>query len=186
LDKRTRIIRKTACLIHSKGYENTSLSDVLTINEIGKGQFYHYFSSKKELGLAVLDDVFAYWNRTLLDDILCSNKPPQLKIIEMLEWMINLQKKNDAKHGCIFGNLAIEMSESDELFREKLKHVFDVWVSKFKDVLREILPEAQASDTELEGGTMLMKNHQDLTILINITEMAKKIINDFIYEHRIA
>jgi TetR/AcrR family transcriptional regulator, transcriptional repressor for nem operon len=55
---RESIIRHGALLIHSKGYNNTGLADVLKAAKVPKGSFYFYFKSKDELGLAVLDH---YW-----------------------------------------------------------------------------------------------------------------------------
>jgi TetR/AcrR family transcriptional repressor of nem operon len=39
------------------GYQKTSLDDVLRESGVGKGNFYHYFRSKEDLGYAILDRV---------------------------------------------------------------------------------------------------------------------------------
>ena len=143
--------------------------------------------------MAVLDDIFSYWRKSLLDGILSSEKDPKIKLDEMFEWMINLQGKNDAKHGCVFGNLALEMSEHDEEFRKRVQVVFDTWEERLQQVIREVMPNYQGSSDEieklaqgivalLEGGTMLMKNKQDINVLINTVEMGKGIINGFVHE----
>lgn len=36
-------------LFYRKGYENTSVADIITAAEIAKGTFYHYFKTKEEL-----------------------------------------------------------------------------------------------------------------------------------------
>lgn len=41
-------------LFFSKGYENTTINDVLGKVEIGKGTFYHYFKSKEEVLDAII------------------------------------------------------------------------------------------------------------------------------------
>src|SRR3990172_11532540 len=54
-------ILQTACrLIHRKGFNNTSLEDILRESGVGKGNFYYYFKSKDDLGYAVLDRL-ALW-----------------------------------------------------------------------------------------------------------------------------
>ena len=190
-EKRREIIAAAAALIHSKGYESTKLADILDAAQIGKGQFYHYFSSKHELGLAVLDLCFANWNRRLLEDILSSGKDAKIKIDEMLEFVIEQQRRNQAKCGCVFGNLAVEMSEHDEAFRRRLESVFESWVGKIKPVLREMVFPTQADPDEvnkmaqaivamLEGGILLMKSKQDLTVLVSITSQVKVMINNFV------
>lgn len=193
--KRQQIIGASATLIHSKGYESTSLSDILDAAQIGKGQFYHYFSTKHELGLAVVDYLFEGWNQRLLENILGSQKDPESKFNEMLDWIVQQQIRNQAKCGCVFGNLAIEMSEHDEDFRQKLKSVFELWIDKLRPVLAAMIkPLSQSESAEvdklaqgivamLEGGILLMKSKQDIEVLVNVTDLARILVGNFIRQN---
>jgi TetR/AcrR family transcriptional repressor of nem operon len=188
-------VKATAILMHSKGYENTKLSDILEAAQIGKGQFYHYFSSKHELGLAVIDYFYQNWNRRLMEEILSSPKDPEMKFNEMLDWVVNTHRSNQAKCGCVFGNLAIEMSEHDEEFRQKIKFVFETWMEKLKPVLTGMIKEpirmdnaeieklAQGIVAMLEGGILLMKSKQDIEVLINVTDLVRILVNAFVQTH---
>ena len=194
-NKRQEIIKLAAGLMHSKGYENTKLSDILEAADIGKGNFYHYFTSKQELGLAVLDHVFSYWNYCLLENILSSEKDPVVKFDEMLEWVVNQQKQNHAKFGCVFGNLAVEMSEHDEVFRRKVESVFDKWTEKLAVVFGEMISSpavarekvlnfAQAIVAMLEGGILLMKSKQNIAVLENVAELARANVKQFVQQYQ--
>ena len=44
-------------LFHEKGYENTTIDEIIMLSGTSKGSFYHYYSSKDEL-LASLSEVF--------------------------------------------------------------------------------------------------------------------------------
>jgi TetR/AcrR family transcriptional repressor of nem operon len=193
-DKRQEIIEVTTVLIHSKGYGNTTLSNILDAAEIGKGQFYHYFSSKHELGLAVLDYFFSTWDRLLLENILGSQKDANIRFNDMLEWIVNQHKCKQSKCGCMFGNLALEMSELDEVFRQRLVMVFEKWANKLKPVLADLISPFPVKDAELdklaygiiamiEGGILLMKSKQDINVLSNATELAKTVVKCFVQEH---
>lgn len=196
-NKRQQIIELASALMHSKGYESTKLSDILEAAQIGKGQFYHYFSSKHELGLAVIDYFFDNWNRRLLKGILGSEKDSAVKFNEMLEWVVNNQMSNQAKCGCVFGNLAVEMSEHDEGFRQKVRAVFEVWADKLKPVLAGMItgssqakPEeidklAQGIVAMLEGGILLMKSKQDIDVLINVSDIARYLVDAFVRDHSV-
>src|SRR5262245_62514761 len=60
------VIQAATRLIHLKGYQNTSVDDVLTASGVGKGNFYHYFKSKEDLGYAILDRIVdAFMDRAL-------------------------------------------------------------------------------------------------------------------------
>lgn len=193
--KRQEIVVSAAALIHSKGYENTKLAEILAAAQIGKGQFYHYFSSKHELGLAVLDHFFDNWNQRLMENVLGSGKDPETKINEMLDFVIGQQQRNNAKCGCAFGNLAVEMSEHDEAFRRKLQAVFETWVNRLKPVLDDMIAPARADPEAvskmaqsivamIEGGILLMKSKQDLNVLVNIAEQVKFLLGSFVQEQR--
>ncbi len=187
--KRQEIVRSAAALMHSKGYESTKLSDILAAAQIGKGQFYHYFSSKHELGLAVIDYLYHSWCQRLLEDILSSEKEPEIRFNEMLDWIVNRQLMNQARCGCVFGNLAIEMSEHDEVFRQKLQSVFATWTEKLKPVLAGMVkPPLAVAPAELdklaqgvvamvEGGILLMKSKQDIEVLKNMTVLVRTLVH---------
>ncbi len=53
--RRNEIIDVAQALFLSKGYDNTSVQDVLDGAGIAKGTFYHYFGSKMELLDALVD-----------------------------------------------------------------------------------------------------------------------------------
>ena len=49
-----------------RGYQNTSVDDVLRESGVGKGNFYHHFRSKEDLGHAILDQIIgSFLERTL-------------------------------------------------------------------------------------------------------------------------
>lgn len=176
-------------MVHSKGYESTSVQDILQAAHIGKSQFYHYFASKQELGLVIIDYYFDNWHQRLIKDILESDKKPKAKIADMLDFAMRVHQENNCKCGCFFGNLAIELSEHSEVFRSRLKQVFQLWVDHLKVILDDImecedLPVktdsrvlAQVIVSMLEGGILLMKNGQDLQALINVTAVIRKLVN---------
>ncbi|WCK52991.1 TetR/AcrR family transcriptional regulator [Aneurinibacillus sp. Ricciae_BoGa-3] len=183
MSKKNKIIETTKELIHSKGYQATTINDVLEAAEIGKGQFYHYFSSKHDLGLAVVHDLVDEWNHQLVINILQSSKKPKEKLCKMLDWALCFH--NQTNSGCPIGNLALEMSEHDEEFRIKIDEVFHHWIYALKNVLDEMIERGELKqdiDTEkyaqaivamIEGAILLKKNKQDMQILINIIEVIR-------------
>jgi TetR/AcrR family transcriptional repressor of nem operon len=136
MSRRDYIVSQAAELVRYRGYENTSLNDILEAAQISKGQFYHYFSTKHELGLVVIDYLFDGWNKRLLENILGKKTDPEARLNEMLQWIVAQHTQSQAKYGCPFGNLAIEMSLHDEEFRQKLQSIFDLWTAKIRQLLR--------------------------------------------------
>jgi TetR/AcrR family transcriptional regulator, transcriptional repressor for nem operon len=54
-DTRSEIIRIGTDLISRQGFNATGIDAVLREAKIPKGSFYHYFKSKEDFGLAVID-----------------------------------------------------------------------------------------------------------------------------------
>ncbi len=52
---RRQIVQKAAPLFNRKGYEGTSLSDLMNVTGLQKGDIYRHFSSKEELATEAFD-----------------------------------------------------------------------------------------------------------------------------------
>ena len=186
MSKKQEIISIAKNIIHCKGYQATSISDILHAANIGKGQFYHYFSSKYDLGLAVMENLIEEWDHQLILNILQSSEDPKLKINKMLYWILTYHAGKEEKSGCPIGNLTIEMSEHDETFRLKLDHFFKRWIGSIETVLEEMVKQNQLHSTVdirksaeaivamIEGGILLMKSQQDISILMNVIDVIRQ------------
>jgi TetR/AcrR family transcriptional regulator, transcriptional repressor for nem operon len=186
MSKKQEIISIAKNIIHCKGYQATSISDILHAANIGKGQFYHYFSSKYDLGLAVMENLMEEWDHQLILNILQSSEDPKLKINKMLDWILTYHAGKEEKSGCPIGNLTIEMSEHDETFRLKLDHFFKRWIGSIETVLEEMVKQNQLHSTVdirksaeaivamIEGGILLMKSQQDISILMNVIDVIRQ------------
>jgi TetR/AcrR family transcriptional regulator, transcriptional repressor for nem operon len=189
MSRKQEIISIARNIIHTKGYQATSVSDILNASNIGKGQFYHYFSSKYDLGLAVVEDLIHEWDGQLINGILKSEEEPKSKLNKMLDWATTFHTEMEKKRGCPIGNLAIEMSEHDETFRVKIEQFFDRWFLGIEVVLDEMIKQnrldpaidikksAQTIVAMIEGGVLLMKNQQDTKLLQNVFDVIRRQYN---------
>ncbi|MGN2621001.1 TetR/AcrR family transcriptional regulator [Bacillus stercoris] len=179
----TRIARE---IIHSKGYQATSVNDIMAAANIGKGQFYHYFQSKHDLGLAVVEDLVKDWEEQLITSILNDSDDPVTKLNRMLIWVETIHAKMEIKYGCPIGNLAIEMSAQDDEFREKIEKFFNQWVNSVSVVLTEMIKNDQLDESidpqknaesivaMIEGGILLSVSQQNIQILKDIFKVIKQ------------
>ncbi|MED1204144.1 TetR/AcrR family transcriptional regulator [Heyndrickxia acidicola] len=184
--KKQEIIQIAREIIHSKGYQATSVSDIMAATNIGKGQFYHYFQSKHDLGLAVVEELVKDWDGQLLIGILNTSDDPVTKLNRMLKWAETSHAEMEIKNGCAMGNLAIEMSNQDEEFRVKIEEFFHHWVNSVADILSEMIENHQLDDSinpkknaesivaMIEGGILLMVSRQNIQVLQDIFEVIKQ------------
>jgi len=144
---RLSIIRDGARLVHSKGYNNTGLSDILHAAGVPKGSFYFYFKSKDDFGLAIIDHYWAFINH--MGETYCSdgNVPPLERLAGFMDAYQKHFEKMDLRGGCPIGNLMQEMSDLSEAFREKVGDVY----SRMQDRVSLLLKEAKERG-DLSGG----------------------------------
>jgi TetR/AcrR family transcriptional repressor of nem operon len=184
---RDQILDAAARLIHLRGYHCTSLDDVLRESGVGKGNFYYYFKSKEELGYAIIDRVMeAFIVRTLEPVFVDTSADPVVQIHAFLDRVLENQRQRNCVGGCPIGNLALELSDVHEGFRQRLAEIFDVW----RSTLTEALGRCPAGDpaladfdpstvaqflvAALEGAILLTKVTKDIAIMERCVEQLKQ------------
>lgn len=185
MSKQQEIITISRKIIYSKGYQATSISDILDAANIGKGQFYHYFSSKHDLGLAVVEDLVKEWDQEVFSKIFETEFDPITKLNKMLERTLVFHTDDEGKSGCPVGNLAIEMSEHDEAFRVKIQYIFDRWISSIEETLNDLIKQdhfpstmdskkhSQSIVAMIEGGILLMKSQKNIGFLTSVLDVIR-------------
>ncbi|AXS84059.1 TetR/AcrR family transcriptional regulator [Marinobacter sp. Arc7-DN-1] len=136
-DTRTHIIHTGADLIGEKGFGATGINAVLTAAGVPKGSFYHYFSSKHDFGLAVID-TFAEEYDAKLDRILNDTSRTCVdRLRAYFDTGFETMTSCEYTRGCLIGNLGQELAGQNEAFRQRLDTVFASWEKRFEQCLRE-------------------------------------------------
>src|SRR3990172_3155139 len=137
--KNTRrlIINQAALLFTKNGYNHTSLTQILEATRLAKGGFYFHFTSKEELGCAVIKSLEEYWYNTLLP-----NMQKGQNAIEKLQIMLSSPGDCHSSPDCIrptilLLNLATEMIEVNDLFSSRLKEIFQEWWKTLECIIGE-------------------------------------------------
>lgn len=172
---RNHIIKSARNILVVKGFYNTSISNIIAVSGVKKGNLYYYFSSKEELGLAVLEDAkeefFSFLEKSFW------GADPVEKVINSCEAILKEQKRQNFVGGCLFGNTALEMSDCNENFARVINTVFSMWIEQLTVLLSNArtlgllkikIPERLLAKTIvaiIEGGIMMSrvsKDEQDL------------------------
>src|SRR2546426_4661177 len=105
------VIEAATRLIHLQGYQKTSIDDVLSASGVGKGNFYHYFRSKEDLGFAILDRVIETFLSRGIDPCFADRDARRVDQIRCFLGRVReaIQARN-CVGGCLFGNLAAELA----------------------------------------------------------------------------
>ncbi len=169
---RDRLLSVAMRLFALKGYGATSVADILHEAGANSGSLYHFFPTKQDLLLAVLDRYRPGIGPMLLEPAWEGVEDPIERIFALLARYRQHLVNSECTYGCPIGSLALELHEPDPPVREKLAANFDAWTGAVRACLDEAgdrLP-ADVDRTELaqfvlsikEGGVMQSRTHRTI------------------------
>lgn len=136
-EKKQEIIAIGTELIAFNGYNATGIDSVLRQAGVPKGSFYHYFRSKEDFGLAVIDQFDREYDQKLRSFFEDHARSPLNRIRNYLEQSLAQMTENRFAKGCLIGNLGQELADQNERFRERLETIFQSWRRHFSDCLAQ-------------------------------------------------
>lgn len=171
---RDRIVGTAMELFYVKGYNSTSISDILSRCQVHSGSLYHFFPGKQDVLVAVLEFYRDGIRENLLDIAWAGVDDPIEKIFALLNGYRTGLLESDFLYGCPIGNLALEISEPDPRIRELLDINFKNWVHAVEQCLDEAgdrIPRdtdrhalAEFILTTMEGAIMQARTARDIAV----------------------
>lgn len=116
--------RRAMTVFWRKGYDATSLPDLLEATGINRGSFYNAFGSKRNLFLLTLLTYDREERRAMLDEVGAISDPMHA-ITEVFDRMIAVSLADRDKRGCFLVNTALELARHDEQVAEAVRNGFD-------------------------------------------------------------
>ena len=150
-DTRSAIIWCGTELLTERGFQITGIDEILSIVGVPKGSFYYYFKSKREFGVAVVDNYVQFYAQKMA--LLFDN--PERTPLQRLQDFVDDGKlgmaKYDFKRGCLIGNMGQELAALNDEFRVRLEQVMQAWEARVTALLRlaqDLGEIAQTNDPE--------------------------------------
>lgn len=142
-NSREKLIQAAIDLILSRGFSSTTVDEICAAAGVAKGSFYYAFDSKEELGVAAMEAFDAHHNDEFGGSGFLDEPDPLSRFLMLLDFMI---AKADTlfKHGCLLGNMALDISEEYPLIRKRLSEIFETALSNFEALIAPCLENAQA------------------------------------------
>jgi TetR/AcrR family transcriptional repressor of nem operon len=153
-----------------RGFESTSMSELLETMEVGRASFYNAFESKRDVFLKSLDLYFATVD-SHLTVLVADAKTSETAVAALVDGILNVTKNTRSSRagwrGCFIGNTALELGARDREVAAKLKIGVEVLKAQFKRALA--LPSAagtKRADSEIDQLALhLVANIQGLLVL---------------------
>lgn len=176
LDTKTRILHTARELFHARSYADVGIKQICDSAKVQKGSFYHFFTSKQDLAMAVIDAMVQDWAQDFFTEALDQSLSPLARLDNLIgavyHWQRAVKDQEGRMPGCLFGNLALEVSTHNDALRAKLNAVFKKVSALFRHTLDEAVDRGDIPplDTEatagamlafLEGVILLAKTHND-------------------------
>lgn len=190
---RDRLLDAADLLMVERGYEAAGVADLCRQADVRRGSFYHFFDSKQQLAIEMLERAWARTRTEVFGDAFGSSHRGALESIQrygdlLADSLCAIQARTDAVVGCRVGNLAVELSARDEDIRRHVAHIFDemralIGVAIERGVasgeLRaDLAPLDAATDVvaQMEGLMVLAKAHRDPDILRRLGPTAQHLL----------
>jgi TetR/AcrR family transcriptional regulator, transcriptional repressor for nem operon len=171
-DTRQRLVDAAMHLFWEKGYQSTSIADVLRAAGANAGSLYHFFPTKQDLLTAVLERYRTGLYPMLLEPAWEGVDDPLERVFALLARYRRALAETDCTYGCPIGSLALELHEPDPPVRELLAANCDGWtgaVERCLDAAADRLPAdldrhalSQFILTTMEGAVMQARTHRSL------------------------
>ncbi|MEL0586524.1 MAG: TetR/AcrR family transcriptional regulator [Candidatus Thiodiazotropha sp. (ex. Lucinoma kazani)] len=158
--------------IHRYGFQAASLNAILDRTGVTKGALYHHFSSKLQLGYAVLDEHIAVELESLWFEPMQQPGHPIEVLMTAIKQLGDHYECEEITLGCPLNNLAQEMSAIDDGFRQRVDALYQRWQSSIESLLTRgqqqgsVNTSIDTADTaffilaSLEGCMSMAKNAQ--------------------------
>jgi TetR/AcrR family transcriptional repressor of nem operon len=172
MDTRSRIIVAAMELFWEKGFNSTSVADILSRSQVNSGSLYHFFPGKQDVLIGVLEAYRDGIGEMLLAPAWDGVDDPIEKIFALLERYRRHVVETDCAYGCPIGSLALELHEPDPAVRALLAANFANWTAAIearladaadrlpRDLDRKALAEFVL--TAMEGAVMQARTHRDV------------------------
>jgi TetR/AcrR family transcriptional repressor of nem operon len=167
-----RLVETARQLFWEKGYNATSVADVLEQSKVHAGSMYYHFKTKDELLMAVLEKYKEMLRPVLLAPVWEKEVDPIERIFGLLAVYRQAIVRTDFGYGCPLGRLAMEIDPAMRDVHAGIAANFEAWSEAVAECLEAARPRfGKALDvktlsrfvlTVMEGGVMQSRSYRSI------------------------
>jgi len=161
---RENILNEATQIFNRQGIAATTINDLLAATGTTKGNLYFHFKGKEELALEVLTRAHSKFRQFLNDSL--QGETPGAELENFFSQVLVKNHERNFVGGCLFGNTALEASDTSPRFAQLARDLFTEWTQRLSltidaaqaaDQVRRDLPADQLAELvvmTIEGGIM--------------------------------
>lgn len=146
-DTRRAILEKAFELIYTKGYQTTSVDDIISNTNVTKGAFYYHFETKDDMGLAIINEIVKPTMQEAFIQPLLNARDPLKEIFHMIKDLLFNNPYLKIEHGCPAGNLTQEMAPWNQQFSQALSEIMLEWQKTIEVSIKKAKSEGSIKRT---------------------------------------
>ena len=167
---RQRLLESALYLFWLRGYAATGIAEILERAKANAGSFYHFFKTKEELLLAVLEFYIRSLDPVVVQPVFTQTPDPIDRVFGILGFYRGNLLATGCSYGCPIGRLALEIPEEQFKVHKRLADNFDGWTAAVEKCLNDAADRLPAGTntktlskfvlTVMEGGVMQARAHR--------------------------
>jgi TetR/AcrR family transcriptional repressor of nem operon len=132
---RRDIVEKAAPLFNQKGFEGTSLADLMQATGLQKGGIYRHFSGKRELAAEAFDYAWERAVRGRLDGV--ADVPDGVDRLKKTIDNFVERRAGLVPGGCPLMNTAVEADDGNPVLRARARRALQGWTERLSRITAE-------------------------------------------------
>lgn len=126
---RLNILQTAFELVYVKGYQATSIDDIIASTQVTKGAFYYHFRNKDEMGIAIINELLKPALASSFIEPLQKEENPLDAIYRVMEDLLMHNAFLKVQYGCPASNLTQEMGSWNADFNHALHELTQQWTT---------------------------------------------------------
>lgn len=140
-ETRLNILQKAFELIYQKGYQTTSVDEIIATTQVTKGAFYYHFKTKDEMGLAILNELMIPNFKNNFIQPFQTEGNPLDTIYNLLHYLLMENEDLKVEYGCPASNFTQEMAPWNIDFTKALNNLSLNWEKTMIDAIEKAKKE---------------------------------------------
>jgi len=125
---RLNILQKAFELIYARGYQATSIDEIIATTQVTKGAFFYHFKNKDEMGLAIIEEMLKPTLNNSFISPLERDENPIPAIYNLMRHLLTRDKFLKPEYGCPAANFTHEMTPWNTSFSLVLNELTEQWM----------------------------------------------------------
>jgi TetR/AcrR family transcriptional repressor of nem operon len=137
---RQKIVQEAAQIFNRRGYDGSSLSQLMEATGLKKGGIYRHFSSKEELAVEAFDYSWKVAWRARMDHV----DENSTGIARLKQTIANfVEHRPTVPGGCPILNTAVDSDDGNQMLRSRVVRALKSWVGHLQSIVEQAMEHGE-------------------------------------------